>query len=178
MEEKPRSSTTHALNYGLITGAILIVFSLILFIANLYMNKGMSFVGYAILLGGMILGTLEYRKKHLNGFMSYGQAFSLGFKIGLFAGIVSSIYMFFFAQYINPGFPQELLDQARQGMMERSGEMTEEQMDQALSMTAKFMSPPMLAVFGLLYYIIFSAIVSLITAIFLKKEDKSLNTLV
>jgi hypothetical protein len=176
MEEKPRSSTTHGLYYGLTTGAVLIVFSLLLFITNLYLNKWLSTVGYAILLGGMIWGTMEYRKKYLNGFMSYGQAFGLGFKIGLFAGILGAIYMFFFAQFINPGFTQELLDQTREQMMERSGDMSEEQMEQAIAISAKFMSPPMMAVWSLLYYIVFGAIASLITAIFLKKEDKSLNT--
>lgn len=175
MEEKQRSVSQHALVYGLITGVILIVFSLVLYLANLHLNKTLGYIGYIFIIGGMVYGTLEYRKKYLNGFMTYGKAFSSCFLIGVFAGILASVYMFFFAQFINPGFVQELLDQTREQMMSSNQNMTEEQLDQALAISAKFMSPPFLAIWGLLAYIIISAILSLIIGLFLKKEDKTLT---
>lgn len=110
MEEKSRSTTINGIYYGLMTGAGLIILSLILFLADLYMNKGVSSIGYLVLIAGMVYGAIDYRKKYLNGFMTYGKAFTTLFMIGLFAGLVASIYMYLFAAMIHPGFPQEILE--------------------------------------------------------------------
>lgn len=176
MEEKPRSVIGNGIYYGLITGAALIVFSLIMFLMDLYLNKAVSWISYVFLVAGMIWGTLDYRNKYSKGFLSYGKAFSSSFWIGLFAGILSSVYLFVFIRFIHPGFVNELLDQARVSIIASQPDMSEEQVEQALSISAKFMSPVMLVVWGLAAYAAMSAIIGLILAFFLKKEDPSLNT--
>jgi hypothetical protein len=176
MEEKSRSTTLNGIYFGLATGAGLIVLSLILFLTDLYMNRWLSAIGYLMLIAGMVYGTLEYRKNYLNGFMSYGKAFSVLFKIGMFAGLVAAIYMFVFAQFIHPGFVQEILEKSREQMLSQNPNMTEEQLEMGLSWAAKFTSPVMMMVMGFLTYLLISAVIGLIAAIFLKKEDTSLNT--
>ena len=175
MEEKPRSATMHAMYYGLITGAAMVIFSLILYIAGLYMNRTLGYISFLILIGGMIWGTLEFRKLSPNGFMTYGKAFSSCFMIALFAAIISALYTFVFAEFINPNFSQEILDKAREGMMSSGQPMTDEQIDQAMTWTARFTTPVMMAIWGLITTVAISAVISLVVAIFLKKEDKSLN---
>lgn len=169
---------SNGIYYGAITGAAIIVFSLIMFLLDLYLNKAVSWIGYVFLVAGMIWGTLEYRKKYSNGFLTYGKAFSSCFWIGMFAGILASIYLFVFIQFIHPGFINELLEQARANMLASRPDMTEEQLEQALSISAKFMSPVMMVVWGLAAYAAMSAVIGLILAIFLKKEDPSLKTTV
>ena len=44
MEEKKTSVAGNALNYGLITGAVVIVYNLLLYITNLYMNQSLGLV--------------------------------------------------------------------------------------------------------------------------------------
>jgi hypothetical protein len=176
MEEKPRSVASNGIYYGLITGTVMIVFSLIMFLLDLYLNKAVNWIGYIFLIAGMVYGTLEFRKKYSNGFLTYGKAFTSCFWIGLFAGIIASIYLFVFIQFIHPGFINEMLDQARESMVTSRPEMTEEQVEQALSMSAKFMTPVMMVIWGLVAYAAVSAVIGLILAIFLKKEDPSLNT--
>ncbi len=161
---------------GLTTGAILSVYSLILYLMNLHMKQGLSSAGYLVLIAGMVYGTLEYRKKFSNGFMTYGQAFSLIFKIGLFAGIVAALYTFVFAQFIYPGFVQEILEKSRVTMLEKNPNVTEEQIAMGLKYAAMFTSPVAMMIMGFLMNLLVSAIVGLIAAIFLKKEDPSLNT--
>ena len=175
MEEKQPTAISNGLMYGLITGVILIFFGLILFLTDLYLNKAVSWISYLFLAGGMAYGTLEFRKKQPNGYISYGKSFSSCFWIGLFAGILGSIYMFVFAKFIHPGLEQELLEQVRTNMAANQASMTEEQMEQAMAMTAKFMSPGMMAFFSVLMYSFASAIIALILAIFLKKEDPALK---
>lgn len=175
MEEKVRSTTVQGIYFGLATGAGLIILSLILFLSDLYMNKWLSAIGYLILISGMVYGTLEYRKNFTNGFMTYGQTFTMLFKVGLFAGLVAAIYSFVFAQFIHPGFVQEILEQSRQQMVEQNPNMTEEQLEMGLSWAAKFTSPIAMMVLGFLTYLLVSAVIGLIAAIFLKKEDPALN---
>lgn len=174
MEEKKRSVTINSLNYGLITGAVIIVYSLLLYIANLYMNKGLGFVAYVFLLGGMFWGTLEYRKKSMNGYMTYGQAFSSAFLIGLFAGIIGTIYMFIFVQYINPGMVNEIIEQTRVKLQDQN--LTEDQIESALDYTRKFTTPLMMTIWGLVAYTLISLVLGLLSAIFLKKPDPNATT--
>ena len=175
MEEKPRSITMHSLNYGLITGAAMVVCSLILYILNLYMNRPLGFLQYLILIGGMVYGTLEYRKNYRNGFLTYGQAFTTCFMIGLFATILLVIYSFIFTTYIYPGFVQEILDKARENMVNSGSEMTEQQIESALEITKRFTTPLLMTVLGLVTGLFFSSILALVAAIFLKKEDQTLT---
>lgn len=175
MEEKPRSVSSNALWFGVITGAALILFSLILFLMGMHTNNYLAYLGYLILIGGMAWGTLEYRKKYLGGFMPYSKAFLSCFLIGLFAGVIIAIYMFVFAKFIHPGFIQELLDISRTKIIETNSGMTDEQVEQALEMSAKFMSPVMMAIWSFVGYAIASVILGLIVAIFVKKEDKTMT---
>ena len=53
------------------------------------------------------------------------------------------------------------------------GKVSAEQMEMALKMTAEFQTPPMLVVFGLFGGAVVGAIISLITAIFIKKDPSN-----
>ena len=175
MEEKPRPVLLSSINYGLITGGAMIVFSLILFLLNLHMNKAVTWVSYVILAGGMVWGTIDYRKKFSNGFLTYGKAFSSCFYIGMIAGILSALYFFVFTKYIHPGFIQEIMDQTRASIATSKPDMSEEQIDQAMEISAKFMTAPLMAMWGFIGSALMSAILGLIAAIFLKKEDPALK---
>lgn len=165
-----------ALYYGLITGVALIVLSLILYITNLYMNRPLGYLSMLLLVAGMVYGTFEYRKNYMNGFITYGQAFTLCFLIGLFTAVITAIYTFIFAEFIYPGFTQEILEKARQEMLNSGREMTDEQLEMAMEWTRKFTSPVMMAIMDLVTKVFFSVILALLAALFLKKEDKSLKT--
>jgi len=174
MEEKKTSVAINALTYGLMTGAVVIVYSLLLYIANLYMNEPLRYVSFLIFLGGMIWGTFEYRKKMTGGFLTYGQAFSSCFLIGLFAGIIGAIYSFVFVEFIYPGLINEILEQARVKIQEKN--LTEDQIETAMDWTRKFTSPVMMLISSLFMDTIISVILGLIAAIFLKKVDPNTPT--
>jgi hypothetical protein len=164
----------NALYYGVLTGAAMIVLALVLYISGLYMNQTLGYIQYLILIGGMAWGTLEYRKKYLNGFISYGKAFTSCFMIGLFAGILGAIYTFIFAQFIYPGFTQEILEKAQERMQAKSPDMTDDQLELGMKYVRMFTTPVMMAIWGLVANLFFSAIIGLIVSIFIKKEDKSM----
>ena len=173
MEEKTKSSTSNALSYGLITGAVMIVYSLILYLLNLHLNRYLPLISFLILLVGMTYGTIQFRNKAMNGFISYGKAYSSGFMIALFAGILAAIYAFIFYQFIAPDVVREILDMANQNIMAKSAQMSDDQMQKAMDMTTKFVTPPFMSIMLLIYCLVIAAIGGLITSAFIKKEDKS-----
>jgi hypothetical protein len=175
MEEKKQSAISNGLTFGLITGAVVIVFSLLLFLLNQHMNRALNWISYLFILAGMIYGTLEFRNKHNEGFLTYGQAFSSCFWIGLFAGILSVIYTYVFITWIHPGFLNEMMDLTRQKMLESRPDMPEDQLEKAMEISSKFMSPGAMIIIGLITNLAISSILGLLAAIFLKKEDPSLK---
>lgn len=171
MEEKQTSLGMHTLIYGAGTGIALIILSLILYVSNLYMNEVLRYLSYVVLIAGMVVGSLQYRKVQLKGFMTFGQAFSTNFLIGLFASIVSVIFFFFYLKYINTGLIDEIMTQIKTKMEAKAGTMSQEQMDQAMVWTERFMTPVWMVVWGLLGYTFWSAVFSLVIALFIKKKD-------
>jgi hypothetical protein len=59
-------------------------------------------------------------------------------------------------------------------MLAQNPDMSDEQLDQALGMVKIFTSPVMMAVMGFIYNVVISVVLSLIFAIFAKREDRSI----
>lgn len=176
MEEKQKSTTMNGLTWGIVAGVLMIIYSLILYLLDQSLNTSISWIGFLFLIGTMIWGTLEYRKSLPGGFMTYGKAFSTSFMIVLFAAILTSIFTYLLYTVIAPDLLVELTKYSRQQVMESNPEFSDEQIDQAIQMTSFFRQPVMMAVFGFISQLIIGAVISLITSIFLKKEDTSLTS--
>ena len=177
MENEKMSAGKVAMNYGLILGLVLIVYSLILYLVDVPLEslQYANWAGYVFTIVAMVLGIKAYRDKYAGGLITYGKSFSTGFMIGLYAAIISAIYAFFYFSYINPGIIQEMMDLRVAEMWADNPEMTEEQFEMAESWMKRFMSPVMLVVWGLIANVIISLILSLIVSIFMQKKDKSLE---
>lgn len=175
MEEKKRSVLMNAINFGAIAGGVSIVYHLLLFIAGLHLNKALGWIGILLLFALMIWGTLDFRKKNPGGFITFGQAFQCSFLIGLFTGILYTIYFFVFVNFIDPGFVNEIVEQARKAIEEQNN-LTPDQVEQAMIWTRKMTGPVMMVVSSFLQYTIFSLILALISALILKKNDPSAQT--
>jgi len=175
METKPRSVFMNSVNYGLITGAASIGLAIIMYVADIDLKSPIGYLGFVILLGGMIWGTVQYRNKVQGGFMTYGQAFVSGLLIVATAGLLSAIYSYFFYAFFDPAYHTKIVEaaveQSRSKLAAKG--MTDEQMETAFNMTRKFMSPLLMSIFAFLGSILVGAILSLVTAIFIKKEDTS-----
>jgi hypothetical protein len=177
METKPRTLFINSLIYGLLTAAISIVFSVITYILGLPFQSPVMYFSFVILLGGLIYGTLQYKNVYLGGYISFGKAFLSGFLIVLTAAIVASLYTFIFLTFIDPAYLEKIiqqsLDQSEAKMVAKG--LSQDQIDGALAVTRKFMTPVIMSVMGILSNAFFGAILSLIGAAFLKKEDKSFD---
>lgn len=177
METKPRSLFNNALIYGLLTAVFSIVFSVITYILELPYKSPVMYLSFIILLAGIVYGTLQYRNLYMGGYITYSKAFLSGFIIVLVASLVTSLYSYVFFRFIDPAYLERIIVQAMEQteakMLEQG--LSEDQMGPALEMTRKFMSPLIMSVFSVLGSAVFGAILSLIAAAFIKKEDNSFN---
>lgn len=177
MEEKPKSITMNGIYYGVIGAAAMIIFNLILYLIDQNLNESITWIVYLFLIGAIVWGTIEYRNKVLNGIMSYGKAFSTSFMIVLFASIIVAIYSIIFFTLIAPEVVQDIADIGRERIIDGNPDITEEELDQALQFSSFMYTPIWLSVMDLIIQVIVGIVISLITSIFLKKEDKSITSI-
>ncbi len=175
MENKKYPSWKFALTYGLYIGVALIVLSLIFYLLDLHTEKWTSYLSYVILLLGILLAQMHYRDKHLDGYITFGQSFSVGFLTGLFASIIAAIFSFFFISYLGEDYVETLLEKTMVEL-EANPDLTDEQIEQSMSMVQKFMTPGIMTIFGLLSSTFVSLILALIAGAFTKKQDNSLES--
>lgn len=175
METKSRSLFSNSLIYGLLTAAISIVFSVLMYLFDTPYDSPLMYFSFAILLAGMIYGTLTYRNNFLGGNISFGKAFISGFLIVLISALVSSIYSYVFMVFIDPSYLDKIIEKAVENAEAKMSEkgLSAEQMEPGLAMTRKFMSPVAMTIMAILSSALIGGILALIAAAFLKKEDKS-----
>ncbi|GAB2767130.1 hypothetical protein GCM10027275_06700 [Rhabdobacter roseus] len=161
------STARVALKYGIITAVVVIVYSTILNLAGLGQNQGATSVAFLFLLGGLIWAMRDFREQN-GGFMSYGQGLGIGALLSAIVGLLGSTFMLFYIQFIDNTIFQQSLDRAREDM-ERRG-MDDAQIEQAMEISEKFMSPGAVFLIGVLSYLILGFIISLIVAAVMRRN--------
>lgn len=178
MEEKETTSLfQHALKWGLIVGGISIALTCVIYAIDyaLLANWKTGIVIFLMFIGLAIYGGINYRNE-IGGYLPYGKAFQHGFILMAISGLISSIFMVLLYTVIDPELPEKLVKvgmENAQAMMESFG-MPEDQMDKAMEDARKrtenqytVSGTAMGYGIGLIIY----AVLSLITAIFVRKNE-------
>ncbi len=156
-----------ALYYGFLTGIAMILLTLIIYFANLSTAKWVAYIGYFILLSGIILGTKAFRDEFRGGFISYGTALGFGTLTIFFASIISGVFSYVFYQFIAPDALTQLKEAAEIRMLEMNPNATDQEIDLAL----RFVSPGLMTFTSIISYTFVGFVLSLITSAFMKKKD-------
>ena len=170
MENKP-NVWKNALNWGLIVGIVLIIYSILMYFLDLSLEKWVSWVSYILLIGGIVYSTIQYRDNVLGGSITYVQALGFGVLISLFAAVLSGIYSYVFFTFIDPDFIDKIVEMTQQQMLDQG--LSEDQVEQAMEMQKGFMKPWVMVLISIPALTFMGFIFSLITSIFLKKEGVS-----
>jgi len=166
MEEKKPISHFVA---GLIIAAILIIYTTLLNYMGLFQNQSLGWLGYFIMIGGLVLFVNLYGKAK-NNQATFGNLFSYGFKATSIITLIMIVYIvIFFIAF--PEFKDKIVETAREGM-EKQDNMTDDQIDQGMEM---FERNFILFTGGgaLFMYLVLGAIGSLIGAAITKKQPRS-----
>src|SRR5690606_9041213 len=171
MEDNKPKTGKIALTYGLILGAISIIFALMLYSLDMHYQGGMMVLGVSLVItiAVMVIGMIQFKKAN-NGFISFGQGLKVGVGIGLIGGIIGIIFNQVMAGLIDPQMMEKAMEYQR-GLLLETSKLTPEQVDAQMEMGKKFTTPSMQIMFGLIYSVVASFLLSLIPALILKRPE-------
>ena len=171
MENNSSTLKSNILQYGFLLGGISVVFALMLFFLDMHYTKESSvgIISIIITIAVIVLGQYNFRKDN-NGFLSFGEALKLGVGIALISSIIGVTYQVLLVTVIDPDTIPKMITIAENQLYESYPEMSQEQIDQMLEMQNKFITPKMMAAFGLIGGVFIGFIISLITGLILKRN--------
>ena len=108
-----------------------------------------------------------------DGFMTYGQGLGLGVIVSGIAGVISVFFTYLYIKLIDDSMLGKMLEQARIDMEEKG--IDDDQIEQGLAMTQKFMTAEMILMMGILGAIFMGFIFSLIISAITKKKNPALE---
>jgi hypothetical protein len=130
--------TSHIVK-GLILSVISIVFSIVVYVFNLHEMKALSYINYAILLGGLIYGAILFSNESKHQ-VTFGNVFAHGFKTTSVVIVITTLYTVLAFKLLFPEMADKMIELSRKEML-KNPKMTDEMIDQAMSMTKKYFLP-------------------------------------
>lgn len=173
MEESAKPSVTTmsvGIRYGIIMGIVSIAYFVLLNTLGVDMTQGLGRWASLLYVIAIIFLAHKYFKDNGDSFMTIGQGIGIGFWVSLISSVISSAFTFVYIKFIDTGFIQQMLDKQRQAF-EEQGKLSEEQIDQAMSMTEKFMTPGMMLVFGIIAGVIMGLIIAVLVSLVTQKKN-------
>lgn len=174
MEENKTTTAKLALKYGLIIGAIGVVFNLMLYSQDLHYQIDLQrllinlIMGILFVVVASIFAMKEFKKSN-NGLMSLGEGLKIGVGLSLISGVIGIIFNLILTEVIDPDTTKKALDFAVESM--RDAGMTESQIDQRMKGQGEPNYPLQIGV-GLIASIVLGFIGSLVPALILKKQEE------
>lgn len=175
MENQTASLKKIALNFGVLLALLSIVLQVISFVLDAHIDRPwwLTILQLVISIGVLVYGIKAFKNDNA-GFLTIAQALKTGLAISLVAGIISVIFNYIFINYIDPDFIQKTLDFSREQMITDFPNMTKEQIENSLEISAKFMTPTIMSAMGILATLFFGFIISLVAGMILKKNPPQL----
>lgn len=173
MEDQKLSSKQVMLNYGLVLGVVSILLSVGIYAMGMIYEQDWKVALFSFIIMAVItFMALKKFKEGNNNLLSLGEALKIGLGIALIGGIIGVIYNQIFINFIEPDFMVNMMKVGEQQMLEQNPNMTDEQLDMAKEMQAKFSTPAIAAAFGLIGSLFFGFIISLIEGLILKRTEE------
>jgi hypothetical protein len=169
MENKNTSILYNGLVWGAILGFVGIIYAVILYMLDQNLNQNLSYLGIVITIVVLIFGVRSYRDNVMDGVLPFGPAFKFGFVVVVVSTVINLIYSYILWTVIDPGILNKMKDMQMEKMLEQG--IPEEALDQAMAISAKFMTPLMMIIMGLFFGILMGTIVALIVAAIFKKNE-------
>lgn len=172
METAKTEAKKIILNYGVLLGILSVLMGVIAYVTNAHLQPSMIYniIGFLILVVVIILGVKAYKSENA-GYLSIGESLKIGVGIALIGGIFSALWMLILMNFLEPEYISQMADLQREAMMEQNPNMTDQQLDTAMEMAAKFSSPWISMAIIIVVNMFFGLIISLIAGLVMKKEN-------
>ena len=171
--ENQANSKNIVINNGLYYGLILVVASLITYALGMHLAPTAAYINLgltaAVLIAFPIIGMSQFKKIN-NNFMSWGQGVKIGLGIVLIGTVISLIYQYIFATFIEPEFYTQVAEITKTGLIDAG--FTEEQSNTQIEMQSKFQGTLIGNALGILTFAFLGFIISAIVAAIKKNSEE------
>ncbi|WP_027124786.1 DUF4199 domain-containing protein [Gelidibacter mesophilus] len=171
METQNLAPGKFSINYGVILGLVMVVISVLTYVTGLAL-KGAQWptaIYYLIFPIVIFYAVSQYKKKNGN-LLSLSEALKVGVLIAIISAIVFVIYSLIFNYIIDPDFMNQMMDVARDNMLEQNPDMTQEMVDQGMKFVEMLTNPAISSALWLALSGLFGLIYGLIAGLIMKKE--------
>ena len=168
MERENQSKFIPAGIYAGIIGGVLILYTLIIDLANARFSTFNMIAMYALQIAGLTYAIVSYRKEYRKNFISYGQAFAFGTIVAVILSAILVIFNFINTEWINPDIVQIARDYSEQKLLEKG--VSEDMIEKQLQLMDRFKSPTFTMIWGFIVNIIIFSIINLIVSAFVRRE--------
>jgi hypothetical protein len=156
-----------AMIYGLYIGIFFTFYSVLLYATGQTTNKALGYISFPLYALAIVLVQFHYRNTERNGIISYGEAVGIAAAAMLFSGVISALYTLILYSFIDPGLIQQMKTLQEEALVQKG--MSEDQVEAAMSITSKMMTPGWMSIMGLFGSVFIGTIISLVSSIFVKK---------
>ena len=168
MEEQQPKTGKFALNFGLLLGAVSVIFTFMLYTLDMHYQGGFGVLAVSALLSlaAIIIGLIQFKKAN-GGYMTFGQGFKIGIGICLIAGIIGIIFNQIMMNVIDPEMMTKAMEYQEGQLVERG--LTPQQASDQMEMGKQFATPMWQITFGLIGSVLFGILLSIVPALVIKK---------
>jgi uncharacterized BrkB/YihY/UPF0761 family membrane protein len=154
---------------GLITGALMIVLSVCIYLVKKNFDNNLQYISYATYIAG-ILWTLFSFKKQTNNTATFKQYFAEGFKCFIVVALVMVLFTLIFI-LLHPELKEQMVNMMTTELAKQN-DITPLDIENKIASAKKAFLPSLLmgAVFG---YLAIGALVTLITSVFITSQKKN-----
>ena len=171
MEQKVNVWKTNLTN-GLIMGLVGIVYTMVMYFLDLTFNTTLGYLFMLVQIFLLFFLVRSYRDNYLLGNITYGQAVGAGVIIILYSAIIMAVFNYILYTIIDPGLTTKKLA-FMEDMMLKKG-TPQAAIDTFMKMQEKLQKPAIVAPLSIIGSMVGGTIMSLIIAIFARKEGNPL----
>lgn len=164
-----------SMRYGLIGSLALIALGLVFHIFELVDYTGQesnwlsSLLNWGVMIAIFVMAVRKHRDTDLGGYISFGRAFMVGFLAALIIAVITTVWTYLFFTVIEPDLIGNILEMTRENMATQQN-MSEEQIDQALSFMGFMFTPGGMSLTAGFFTLLAGTFFSLIVAAVMKKN--------
>lgn len=171
MEEKVKAPFWKpAIIYGAILGLVFVFLSLVFYFIGMTTVGWTGWLNTVVSIALLVYLMLQYRKEYLGGFASFGQIFVMALVAGIISTIIGALYTYLLYTVIDPGLTEQVKIAAEEKIMNNS-RIPESMYDDIFEKMEKRTSAAYMTKMALILGPVMNAIIGLIVAAFLKKEE-------
>lgn len=169
MEENQPKIGKFSWTYGLLLGLAGIVFSLMLYFAEMHYEQSWTvrIISIILMIAAIGLAVSQFKKAN-GGYLQISDALKLGAGIGVVSGIIGMAFYWILTNVIEPDFMDNAMAIAKIDAFAKNPKLTDEQWAQGVEMQKKFawLAYPI----GIIISVLLGLVIGLVTGLIMKKQ--------